>query len=78
MFGEMAEWSIASDLKSDELYRFREFESHSLLYYSLLFTSSEAYFINKISFTSNQKPYVFKTKFDIINLIHKKFKSKDL
>ena len=27
----MAEWSIASDLKSDELYRFREFESHSLL-----------------------------------------------
>ena len=30
--GEMAEWSIASDLKSEELYRFREFESHSLLY----------------------------------------------
>ena len=29
--GEMAEWSIASDLKSDELNRFREFESHSLL-----------------------------------------------
>ena len=28
----MAEWSIASDLKSDELNRFREFESHSLLY----------------------------------------------
>ena len=27
----MAEWSIASDLKSDELNRFREFESHSLL-----------------------------------------------
>ena len=31
MIGKMAEWSIASDLKSDELYRFREFESHSLL-----------------------------------------------
>ena len=30
--GEMAEWSIASDLKSDELNRFREFESHFLLY----------------------------------------------
>lgn len=29
--GRMAEWSIASDLKSDELYRFREFESHSFL-----------------------------------------------
>ena len=28
----MAEWSIASDLKSDELNRFREFESHFLLY----------------------------------------------
>lgn len=28
----MAEWSIASDLKSDELKKkFREFESHSLL-----------------------------------------------
>ena len=27
----MAEWSIASDLKSDELLRFREFKSHSLL-----------------------------------------------
>ena len=27
----MAEWSIASDLKSDELNRFREFESHSFL-----------------------------------------------
>ena len=33
----MAEWSIASDLKSDELNRFREFESHSLLLiYSLV------------------------------------------
>ena len=31
IFGEMAEWSIASDLKSDELQEFREFESHSLL-----------------------------------------------
>lgn len=29
--GEMAEWSIASDLKSDEPKGFREFESHSLL-----------------------------------------------
>ena len=28
----MAEWSIAADLKSAELYRFREFESHSLLF----------------------------------------------
>lgn len=27
----MAEWSIASDLKSEGLKRFREFESHSLL-----------------------------------------------
>ena len=27
----MAEGSIASDLKSEELKRFREFESHSLL-----------------------------------------------
>jgi hypothetical protein len=27
----MAEWSIASDLKSEELKKFREFESHSLL-----------------------------------------------
>jgi hypothetical protein len=27
----MAEWSIASDLKSDELIWFREFESHFLL-----------------------------------------------
>ena len=33
--GEMAEWSIASDLKSDELNRFREFESHSLLYINI-------------------------------------------
>ena len=32
----MAEWSIASDLKSDELNRFREFESHSLLFYIYL------------------------------------------
>ena len=31
----MAEWSIASDLKSDELNRFREFESHSFLYSSV-------------------------------------------
>ena len=30
--GEMAEWSIAFDLKSNELQRFREFESHSLLF----------------------------------------------
>ena len=35
-FGEMAEWSIASDLKSDELKRFREFESHSLLFFVIL------------------------------------------
>lgn len=28
----MAEWSIASDLKSEEPYGFREFESHSLLF----------------------------------------------
>ena len=27
----MVEWSIASDLKSEELKKFREFESHSLL-----------------------------------------------
>jgi hypothetical protein len=27
----MAEWSIASDLKPEELKMFREFESHSLL-----------------------------------------------
>ena len=32
--GEMAEWSIASDLKSDEPKRFREFESHSLLVFT--------------------------------------------
>lgn len=30
----MAEWSIASDLKSEGLKRFREFESHSLLTYT--------------------------------------------
>ncbi len=29
--GEMVEWSIASDLKSEEFKEFREFESHSLL-----------------------------------------------
>jgi len=28
----MAEWSIASDLKSEEPKGFREFESHSLFY----------------------------------------------
>ena len=39
-YGEMAEWSIASDLKSDELNRFREFESHSLLFLFVLFFSS--------------------------------------
>lgn len=27
----MVEWSIASDLKSEEFKEFREFESHSLL-----------------------------------------------
>lgn len=32
IFGEMAEWSIASDLKSDEPNKFREFKSHSLLF----------------------------------------------
>ena len=32
----MAEWSIASDLKSDELNRFREFESHFLLKHILV------------------------------------------
>ena len=44
--GRMAEWSIASDLKSDELYRFREFESHSLLYiyYSFSITSTSITF----------------------------------
>jgi hypothetical protein len=31
----MAEWSIASDLKSDECKKFREFESHSFLYSSV-------------------------------------------
>ena len=31
----MAEWSIASDLKSDEPKQFREFESHSFLYSSV-------------------------------------------
>ena len=29
----MAEWSNASDLKSDEPKGFREFESHSLFYF---------------------------------------------
>jgi hypothetical protein len=32
-FGEMAEWSIASDLKSEGLKGLREFESHSLLFF---------------------------------------------
>ena len=35
-YGEMAEWSIASDLKSDEPYGFREFESHSLLIFKTI------------------------------------------
>ena len=30
--GGMAEWSNASDLKSDEPNKFREFKSHSLLF----------------------------------------------
>jgi hypothetical protein len=37
----MAEWSIASDLKSDELQRFREFESHSLLLNGKTFFSNQ-------------------------------------
>ena len=41
-YGEMAEWSIASDLKSDELNRFREFESHSLLFVLFCFLALEA------------------------------------